>query len=123
MFYYTNFIAETNSWWLRRVRPIWVAGVCIWAYWLFHRYYFFGRWAVKNQREVSDTENRRRAAHNLHDFGFPKPFKPTLERSRKHQIMALLGDQYDYSIPFENRMLQIETFEQLQEKIDSENDY
>lgn len=123
MFYYTNFIAETNSWWLRRVRPIWLGGVAIWAYWLFHRYYFFGRWATKNQRAVSDTENRRRAAHNKHNFGFPDPYKPTYHRSRKHQIMALLGDNYDYSIPFEDRMIQIEFFEQLQEKIDTENDY
>jgi len=54
MFYYTNFIAETNNWWLRRVRPIWMGAVAIWAYWLFHRYYFFGKWVVKNQRAVSE---------------------------------------------------------------------
>jgi hypothetical protein len=54
MFYYTNFIAETNAWWLRRVRPVWMVGFTLWAYWLFHRYYFFGKMAAKNQRAVSE---------------------------------------------------------------------
>jgi len=43
MFYYTNFILETNQWWLRRVRPIWMLGAGLYAYWIFHRYYFFGK--------------------------------------------------------------------------------
>jgi hypothetical protein len=54
MFYYTNFIAETNAWWLRRVRPVWMIGFALWSYWIFHRYYFFGKWATKNQRAVSE---------------------------------------------------------------------
>jgi hypothetical protein len=37
--------------------------------------------------------------------------------------MDLLGDQYDVAIPFENRMLDLTTFEELQAKIDAENDY
>ena len=91
MFYYTNFIAETNAWWLRRVRPIWLGAVAIWAYALFHRYYFFGKEAVKNQRRHSDQENQRRADHNKHNFGFAGPYQPTYERSRKKMIMELLG--------------------------------
>jgi hypothetical protein len=54
MFYYTNFIQETNGWWLRRFRPIWMAGVALWAYWIFHKYYFFGKLAIKSQRSVSE---------------------------------------------------------------------
>jgi hypothetical protein len=87
MFYYTNFIAETNAWWLRRVRPIWIAGVAIWAYALFHRYYFFGKEAVKSQRRETEAENLRRAQHNKHNYGFVTQYQPTLERSRKKQIM------------------------------------
>lgn len=87
MFYYTNFIAETNTWWLRRVRPIWMLGVTVWAYWLFHRYYFFGKMAVKNQRAAGEQENKRRAELNKRDLGFAFSYQPTLERSRKKLIM------------------------------------
>ena len=123
MFYYTNFIAETNAWWLRRVRPIWIGATVIWAYWLFHRYYFFGKDAVKSQRGVPEAEQIRRANLNKRYFGFQTQYQPTLERSRKRMIMELLGDQYDSAIAFEDRMLQIATFEDMQAKIDSENDY
>ena len=50
-------------------------------------------------------------------------YQPTLERSRKKQIMELLGKDYDQAVPFEDRMLSIGTMEELQEKIDAENDY
>jgi hypothetical protein len=123
MFYYTNFIQETNAWWLRRVRPLWLGSIALWAYWLFHRYYFFGKHAVQSQRKASEQENSRRAALNKGDFGFQFQYKPTLERSRKRQIMELLGDNYDHSIAFEDRLIDIATFEQLQATIDEENDY
>ena len=51
MFYYTNFIAETNAWWLRRVRPVWMGATAILIYAIFHRYYFFGKEAAKAQRK------------------------------------------------------------------------
>jgi hypothetical protein len=37
--------------------------------------------------------------------------------------MDLLGENYDAAVPFENRLIDIATFEQLQAKIDEENDY
>jgi hypothetical protein len=37
--------------------------------------------------------------------------------------MELLGENYDVAIPFEDRFIDVGTFEQLQEKIDKENDY
>jgi hypothetical protein len=70
MFYYTNFIAETNAWWLRRVRPLWLGGFAVWFYWMFHRYYFFGKHSVQGQRKATVEENQRRAAHNKAYFGF-----------------------------------------------------
>lgn len=123
MFYYTNFIAETNAWWLRRVRPIWMGATVIWAYAIFHRYYFFGKEAVKAQRGETVAENKRRAEHNRSHFGFQTRYEPTLERSRKKMIMNLLGDKYDQAIAFENRVEAVATFEALQAKIDEENDY
>ena len=87
MFYYTNFIAETNNWWLRRVRPIWIGGVVVIAYWFFHRYYFFGKEVIKSQRSVPESERLRRAAVNKRNFGFAGVYQPTLERSRKKLIM------------------------------------
>lgn len=38
-------------------------------------------------------------------------------------IKSLLGDKYDQAIQFEDRMLDVATFEELQAKIDNENDY
>lgn len=123
MFYYTNFIQETNTWWLRRVRPLWLGSIAIWAYWLFHRYYFFGKHAVQGQRSVSEEENLRRAEHNKRNFGFQFTYTPTLERSRKRQIMELLGENYDHAVAFEDRLIDIATFEDMQAHIDEENDY
>jgi hypothetical protein len=123
MFYYTNFIQETNTWWLRRVRPLWLGSIALWAYWLFHRYYFFGKHAVQGQRSVSEEENLRRAEHNKNNFGFQFTYRPTLERSRKRQIMELLGDNYDHAVAFEDRLIDIATFEDMQAHIDQENDY
>lgn len=123
MFYYTNFIAETNAWWLRRVRPIWIGAFVIWGYAIFHRYYFFGKEAVKAQRGETIAENKRRADHNRSHFGFHDKYTPTLERSRKKMIMELLGDKYDQAVAFENRVEAVGTFEALQARIDEENDY
>ena len=64
MFYYTNFVQETNVWWMRRVRPIWVPAALLWCYYMFHRYYFFGKWAVINHRKQSEQTNLERAAGN-----------------------------------------------------------
>ena len=38
-------------------------------------------------------------------------------------IMELLGDKYDQSIAFEDRVEGIGSFEVMQAKIDAENDY
>ena len=123
MFYYTNFVQETNVWWMRRVRPIWVPAALLWCYYMFHRYYFFGKWAVINQRKQSEQTNLDRAAGNKRYHGFVPIYVPTLERSRKKLIMELLGKDYDQAIPFEDRMICNATFEDLQAQIDAENDY
>jgi hypothetical protein len=92
MFYYTNFIMETNQWWLRRVRPLWMGAFGIWAYWIFHRYYFFGKEATKHSRRQTEDELLRRAAHNKRQFGYGMDYyTPTLERSRKKLIMEAMG--------------------------------
>jgi hypothetical protein len=62
-------------------------GVGVWAYYLFHRYYFFGKMAVNNQRLYSEEEHLRRAQNNKRDFGFGYYYVPTLERSRKKLIL------------------------------------
>ena len=123
MFYYTNFVQETNVWWLRRVRPLWVGATLLWCYFMFHRYYFFGKWAAKNQRSHSVEENMRRAQANKRYHGFVPMYQPTLERSRKRQIMELLGKDYDQAVAFEDRMTSFGTMEELQASIDAENDY
>jgi hypothetical protein len=43
VFFYTNYAAETNSWWLRWVRPVWMALVGIGAFASYYRYVFYGK--------------------------------------------------------------------------------
>ena len=88
MFYYTNFILETNQWWLRRVRPLWMLGTFIYGYYIFDRYYFFGKNATKSNIKAGEKELIRRASinHRKHGYGMDY-YVPTLERSRKKQIM------------------------------------
>jgi hypothetical protein len=38
-------------------------------------------------------------------------------------IMELLGENYDQAVKFEDRLIDVGTFEQMQAKIDEENDY
>ena len=56
MFYYTNFIVETNVWWLRRVRPVWMGATALICYYFFHRYYFFGKEAVRSRRKLTPEQ-------------------------------------------------------------------
>lgn len=72
---------------------------------------------------MSEEENQRRAQINKKNLGFQFQYVPTLERSRKKQIMQLLGDNYDVAVKFEDRLIDHATFEQLQARIDEENDY
>ena len=87
MFYYTNFIVETNTWWLRRVRPIWMGATFIYMYWIFHRYYFFGKDTTKSLGRFSEQERANMAKLNKRSFGYGAYYEPTLEKSRKKQIM------------------------------------
>ena len=43
VFFYTNFAAETNVWWLRRVRPVWMTALAIGLTGLSYRYLFYGK--------------------------------------------------------------------------------
>jgi hypothetical protein len=95
-----------------------MAGFFIWSYYLFHKYYFFGKMAIKNQRNVSFEENERRAQMNKRNFGFGLYYEPTLKNSRKKLILETLGDNYDRAAQFEDRLLDIATFEELQAQID-----
>lgn len=78
MFYYTNFIVETNTWWLRRVRPYWMGITAIYFYWLFHRYYFFGKDTTMIMNRYTEEERRKMAELNKRSFGYGHYYKPTL---------------------------------------------
>ena len=41
VFHHTNYTMETNVWWLRRVRPFWLAGLAITLGGLGWRYYMY----------------------------------------------------------------------------------
>ena len=93
VFHHTNFVAETNIWWLRRVRPVWMVGVSALVFWMGYRYYMYQKLAAVWTHWTPEQEQQLRAQHNkrlsaiYRDFGFNSFYKPTLERSRKRQIM------------------------------------
>ena len=123
MFYYTNFIVETNTWWLRRVRPIWMGATAVYIYWLFHRYYFFGKDTTKSLNRFNEKERENMAQLNKRNFGYGVYYQPTLERSRKKQILEAMGNSYDRACESEDRFLVMRDFEELAGKIEAENDY
>ena len=43
VYFYTNFAAETNAWWLRRVRPVWMTSLGIGLLAYGYRYFFYGK--------------------------------------------------------------------------------
>ena len=81
MFYYTNFIQETNVWWLRRVRPIWMGATFLYCYYFFHRYYFFGKHAALSQRKHTPEQLEQMAQLNKRSLGYGAYYKPTYEKS------------------------------------------
>ena len=42
VFFYTNYAAETNSWWLRRIRPLWVVPVVLAGFYKWYTTVYFG---------------------------------------------------------------------------------
>lgn len=60
---------------------------------------------------------------NKRNFGYGVYYEPTLERSRKKQIMEVMGASYDRAVESEDRYLVMRSFEELAEKIKAENDY
>lgn len=60
---------------------------------------------------------------NKRNFGYGVYYQPTLQRSRKKQIMDAMGANYDRAIESEDRYLVMTTFEQLEAKLKAENDY
>ena len=43
VYFYTNYAAETNAWWLRRVRPVWMTALALGLGALGYRYHYFGK--------------------------------------------------------------------------------
>ena len=123
MFYYTNFIQETNTWWLRRVRPVWMGASALLIYFFFHRYYFFGKEAVRSRRKISPEDQEAMAQLNKRNFGFGSHYQPTWEKSRKKQIMDVMGEHYDFAVESENEFLMYNDFAEYDAAIAEENEY
>eukprot|EP01016_Furgasonia_blochmanni_P025145 TRINITY_DN270_c0_g1_i1.p1 TRINITY_DN270_c0_g1~~TRINITY_DN270_c0_g1_i1.p1 ORF type:complete len:217 (+),score=59.71 TRINITY_DN270_c0_g1_i1:3-653(+) len=117
VFHWTNFVVETNQWWIRRVRPVWMGAGAIWIYWVFRRYYFFGKDAANHNARFSDEEWTRRAAENKRNWGYHANYKPELARSRKKLMLETLGDKYEYPLPWAERfMIETKSVEKVMEE-------
>ncbi|EGR33545.1 hypothetical protein IMG5_049820 [Ichthyophthirius multifiliis] len=115
VFHYTNFVVETNVWWLRRFRPLYLAAGAIYGYWLFDRYYFFGKNATKDIRKDSDQVWEQRAQINKRNWGYGATYKPTLERSMKKVLYADPNYKYAEEWP-ERYMGETRTLEEIMEE-------
>ena len=60
-FHYTNFNAETNSWWIRRVRPIWMGAVTVGIAAVYYRYYLYGKIQANWMDYLGDEKQREMA--------------------------------------------------------------
>ena len=67
--------------------------------------------------------NLKRAAFNKRNYGFNPRYEPTLERSRKRQILEAMGESYDPAVLPEERYTFIVTMEEMHKRIEEENDY
>ena len=66
----------------------------------------------------------RRAAQNKRQFGYGMDYyTPTLERSRKKQIMEAMGESYDRAVLCEERWLCLRSLDEVAARIEKENDY
>ncbi|CAD8170543.1 unnamed protein product [Paramecium octaurelia] len=101
VYQWTNFVWETNAWWLRRIRPFVVLGAFAFTAFYGGRYYFFGKWAYYKQRQFSEAELVAQAEVNKRNWGYGVWYKPTLERSRKKLLQDALKDKYRYAMTWE----------------------
>jgi cytochrome c-type biogenesis protein CcmH/NrfF len=89
VFHYTNFVAETNAWWCRRVRPLWLVPSLFLIAGAGYRYIFFGKiQAYRNKYLTTDEERIEHAKLNKRSYGFNSFYNGNnLERSRKKLIL------------------------------------
>ena len=60
---------------------------------------------------------------NKRSFGFGSHYRPTWEKSRKKQIMDVMGEHYDFAVESENAYLFLRDWEDYDRHIAEENDY
>ena len=53
VYQWTNFVWETNAWWLRRARPLILAPPILFMGYYCYRYYFFGKLAALKDSRIS----------------------------------------------------------------------
>ena len=92
-------------------------------YYFFHRYYFFGKEAAKSRRKISPEVQEANAQLNKRMFGFDSHYRPTWEKSRKKQIMDVMGEQYDFAVESENEFLVFNDFAEYEASVAEENEY
>ena len=93
------------------------------CYYYFHRYYFFGKEAVLSRRKHTPEALESMAQLNKRNFGFGAHYQPTWEKSRRKQIMDVMGEQYDFAIESENMYLLHKDWEDYDACVAEENEY
>ena len=94
VFHYTNFVVETNAWWLKRIRPLWMSTAAFLIGLATFRYGYFHKIQTKAERNLSPELQREYAENNKRHWGYNQYYVPTLKRSRKRKLMLELGNNY-----------------------------
>ena len=64
VFHYTNFMWETNAWWIRRVRPVWAFTLLSGIGFVYYRYKMMGKLMVMREDYLGKEKNMELAALN-----------------------------------------------------------
>ncbi|CAK66541.1 unnamed protein product (macronuclear) [Paramecium tetraurelia] len=93
VYQWTNFVWETNAWWLRRIRPFIVLGGVAFTAFYGGRYYFFGKWAYYKQRQFSEAELVAQAEVNKRNWGIWSLVQTNIGEKQKEVVAGRIERQ------------------------------
>ena len=91
VFFYTNYAAETNAWWLKRIRPLWIFPVIGISCYKYYRVVYYAKNQIEKEDETEVSKLEFLANEYKGDFGYHRDYKPKLQKSMKKKLREELG--------------------------------
>ena len=83
VFHYTNFVVETNAWWLKRIRPLWMSTAALVIGLATFRYGYFHKIQTNAERRLSPEIQQEYADLNKRHWGYNQYYEPKLYSSNR----------------------------------------